>query len=115
MPQRITYIILLSTTVAFTLFNELTFRRYLNHHTPLIAGCLPNFLAALLLILLYASVRSPISNKKGLSVSAAVAAGLILYEVVQLWMPGRTFDVADIPASLIGGAAGYGLIRYIES
>lgn len=105
---------LLLAALAFTLFDELTFRRYLNHHSPLIGGCLPNFLAALLLILLYALARSPISNQKGLSASAAVAAGLILYEVAQIWMPRRTFDIADIAASLIGGAAGYGLIRLVN-
>ncbi len=39
-----------------------------------------------------------------LKLAFGVAAGLSLYEVIQIWIPARTFDFYDIIASFVGAS-----------
>ncbi|MGN8037495.1 VanZ family protein [Chitinophaga sp. 22321] len=40
---------------------------------------------------------------------------MILYEICQLWMPQRTFDLKDIVASVLGGLFSYLVFRLVNS
>lgn len=110
MNKRPVYIILLSIVLLFTLYEELKLRPYLlKHHITAfyIADSLPNFLAVLIFFLGYMVIRFPVDEQKIASLIFAFVAGLTLYEVFQLWMPGRTFDVKDVVASILGGVFCY--------
>ncbi|MDR6570929.1 VanZ family protein [Chitinophaga ginsengisegetis] len=110
MNKRSIYIILLSIILLFTLYEELKLRPYLlKHHitTFYIADSLPNFLAVVVFFLGYMVIRFPFAEQKVASLIFAFVAGLTLYEVFQLWMPGRTFDVKDVIASVLGGVFCY--------
>ena len=39
-----------------------------------------------------------------LKLAFGVAVGLSLYEVIQIWIPARTFDLSDIIASFVGAS-----------
>lgn len=96
--------------VVFIIIQEVTFRKYLFEHQYALAGCLPNFTAALLFIFGYAASRYPLTMMQTVRVGAAVAGGLILYEIAQIWIPGRVFDWADIGASVVGALVAVGMI-----
>lgn len=111
MKRSYFYLSLLIIIAAFTLYEELSFRRYLFHnHFNIIAGSLPNFLSALLFTFAVVIVRKQYTNSEALKTSIAAVSGLILYEVAQIWIPGRVFDSYDIIASIAGGVVAYGLI-----
>jgi glycopeptide antibiotics resistance protein len=101
--------------LAFTLYEELSFRRYLFHkHIYIIADCLPNFLASMLLIFAVTIIKKQTNSREVLRSSIAIVAGLICYEIAQIWMPNMVFDIKDIIASIIGGALAYCIIRGIN-
>ncbi|HEY9261236.1 VanZ family protein [Chitinophaga sp.] len=113
MNKKSAYIIALSTALAFTLFEELKLRPYLfKHHLNIIAGSLPNFLAVVIPFLGYALIKFPLDERKARSVITSFVIGLSLYEICQIWMPQRTFDLKDVIASILGGFFSY-LIFYI--
>jgi len=111
MNRRTTFTIILILALTFTLYEELHLRKYLfAHHSYLLAGSLPNFLAAVIMSFAYMVVRNPLQNNliiKGIT-------GLILYEFVQLLMPHMVFDINDILASILGGLFSYVLIYFIN-
>jgi hypothetical protein len=111
---RVVYVLLAAISVAFYLFEELYLRRWLYHHYghgSVVAGSLPNFLAVLLLGLAAAVLRLPDSNFDAVRLSVAIMAGLILYEIAQIWMPHQVFDWNDIVATLLGGGALWTVLR----
>ncbi|WP_436491343.1 VanZ family protein [Chitinophaga sp. ARDCPP14] len=117
MNKKNVYIILLSIALLFTLYEELKLRPYLfKHHisTFYIADSLPNFLAVVVFFLGYMVIRFPVDDRKVVSLIFSLVAGLTLYEVCQLWMPGRTFDVKDVIASVIGGTFSYLVFRIVN-
>lgn len=115
MNKRSAYIITLTIILAFTLFEELKLRPYLfKHHINLLADSLPNFLAVVILFLCYSVIKFPLDERKSISVITSSVIGLSLYEVCQIWMPQRTFDIKDVIASILGGVFSY-LIFYIIS
>lgn len=115
MNKRSVYIILLIIILAFTLFEELKLRSYLfRHHMNILADSLPNFLAVVILFLGYAVIKFPLDKRKSINVITSFVIGLSLYEVCQIWMPQRTFDIKDVIASVLGGAFSY-LIFYMVS
>ncbi|MGF6848197.1 glycopeptide antibiotics resistance protein [Chitinophaga sp. W3I9] len=117
MNKKTAYIILLSIALLFTLYEELKLRPYLlKHHitTFYIADSLPNFLAVVISFLGYMVIRFPVDDRKAPSLIFSLVAGLTLYEVCQLWMPGRTFDVKDVIASVIGGTFSYLVFRIVN-
>ena len=106
--QRIYYGALLAAILLFTAFEELYLRHWLVQHyghTSILAGSLPNFLAAILLSLVVAIVKPPISRSDSLRPAVTAVSALVLYEIAQIWMPHRTFDWYDIAATLLGGLA----------
>lgn len=106
---------ILAITAICTLYEELSFRRYLfKHQVFIIADCLPNFLAALLSIFAVVVIRKIKNNAEALRTSISITAGLTVYEVAQIWMPARVFDIKDIFASVLGGAVAYGVIYWIN-
>lgn len=117
MNKRSVYIILLSIVLLFTLYEELKLRPYLlKHHITAfyIADSLPNFLAVVIFFLGYMVIRFPVDEQKIVSLIFAFVAGLTLYEVFQLWMPGRTFDLKDVIASVLGGVFCYLVSRIVN-
>jgi len=110
---RKAYIVVFIAVAAFAVFQELMFRHYLFARHFFAAGCLPNFTAVLLLVFGYGLIKRPLTKSEALRSVAAIAAGLVLYEIAQIWMPGRVFDWADIAASLAGGLLAAALIQLI--
>lgn len=109
------YISVLTIIVLFTAYEELFFRRYLfRKHIYIIADSLPNFLSSLLFIFAVVIIRKQHTNREILRSCVSIVAGLILYEVAQIWIPGRVFDFKDIIASLIGGVIAYSIIYGIN-
>ncbi len=108
------YSITLFLFLLLTYFEEVHFRKYLySRHQFILAGSLPNFLAAVIFSFAYMAVLSP-NEKKAIGAIAAIVMGLSLYEVVQIWMPHMVFDVNDIFASVLGGLFSYIVIRIIS-
>ena len=71
-----------------------------------LVGVMPNLLpAAVLPALIFIRPRT-VRFKEYLGMVFAILLALIAYEVAQLWMPSRTFDVADIVASILGAGLG---------
>jgi VanZ family protein len=113
MKRRFTLCVLLAAVVIFTLYEETTLRPYWikNHiNTYTIADWLPNMLGAIVLVLLYTLIKEVNDKAVLLRSTLSLVAGLIIYEIIQLFMPSRTFDYKDIIASMVGGALEYGLI-----
>lgn len=111
---RLLYAIVLILSLSFTLYEELFLRRWLYRHlgrSSVIAGSLPNFLAVLIFSFAFALIRLPKSSQDIARMVTSIVAGLILYEVAQIWMPHRVFDWNDVAATLIGGAVAWTLIR----
>ena len=113
---RISYLIVLLAALAFTLYEELSLRPYLfKHHitTLYLADSLPNFLAVVILVFAYMAIRLPPNNKAPNAI-LSIVAGLSLYELAQIWMPHRVFDVKDIIASVLGGVFSYVVILILR-
>ncbi|MGO4293074.1 VanZ family protein [Chitinophaga sp. RAB17] len=118
MNKRSIYITLLIIILAFTLFEEVRLRPYLiKHHitTLFLADSLPNFLAVVVLFLGYSVIKFPLDERKTISTIVSVVVGLSLYELCQLWMPQRTFDIKDVVASVLGGAFSYLIFRIVNT
>ncbi len=102
------YAIILIIITIFTLYEELSLRKYLfRKQIYLLADCFPNFLAALLLIFAAIVIKRQTTNRETLRSCVAITAGLICYEFIQIWMPNMVFDIKDIIASVVGGALAY--------
>jgi len=113
MKRRIALCILLAAMLAFTLYEELTLRPYWikNHvNTYTVADWLPNLLAPLVLVLTYTLLKDINDKAVLLKSTYSLVLGLIIYEIMQLFMPSRTFDHKDIIASIAGGALIYGVV-----
>ncbi|MCR8556673.1 hypothetical protein KXD93_03425 [Mucilaginibacter sp. BJC16-A38] len=115
MGRRTIYIILLILALAFTLYEELHLRKYLfAHHNYLLAGSLPNFLAAVIMSFAYMIIKNPLQNNLIIKGITGLVSGLILYEFVQPLMPHMVFDINDILASILGGLVSYVIIYFIN-
>jgi hypothetical protein len=108
------YAILFAMSVGLYLYEELHLRRWLYQHGghgSVVAGSLPDFLAVLLLGLGAAVLRLPDDHRDTVRLALAVVAGLVLYEVSQIWMPHQVFDWNDIAATLLGGVVLWAVVR----
>ena len=115
MNRRTILFIALVIILAFTLYEELSLRRYLfKQHSYILAGSLPNFLAALLMSITYQLIKPSAENKAIFRSIIAIVSGLILYEIAQLFMPNMVFDFGDVIASILGGSFAYLLIYFIN-
>jgi hypothetical protein len=111
---RLTYVFLAAISVAIYLFEELHLRRWLYQHYghgSVVAGSIPNFLAVLVLGFAAAVLRVPDRNSEAVRLVVAIMAGLILYEIAQIWMPHQVFDWNDIAATLLGGVVLWAVLR----
>lgn len=89
-------------TVAVQLgFRSFLFKKYGND--SIIAGCIPNFIAVVLISLIFNLVKNGKKDTSPLKVSLMGTTAMVFYESVQPFIQGRTFDWFDIIASLIGG------------
>jgi hypothetical protein len=92
---------------------ELGFRAYLYNtlgHNSIIAGSIPNFVAVVLISLIYAVIK----NDSPIKTSAMACLIMVLYEFAQPIIQGRTFDLFDIAASLIGGIFVFCLLSIVD-
>lgn len=71
-----------------------------------LVGVMPNLLPALVMPALIFIRPQIVRFNEYLMLVFAILVGLIVYEIVQLWMPSRTFDSADIAASFVGAGLG---------
>lgn len=71
-----------------------------------LVGTFPNLLPALVMPALIFIRPQIVRFTEYLMLAMAILFGLIVYEIVQLWMPSRTFDYADIVASVVGAGLG---------
>jgi len=65
-------------------------------------GVMPNFLSAAFMPLLIFATRIVLVFRDYLGIVVTICAALCAYEFAQIWLPKRTFDWADIGASLVG-------------
>lgn len=65
-------------------------------------GTSPNFFVGLTPVLFAFMSRDRIDMGYCLKAACAGTAGICLYELVQLWMPSRTFHFGDILATIVG-------------
>lgn len=79
-------------------FNVFPFLNFLDFH-----GTSPNFFVCLAGPLFIIMINKDVRFLEYVKISVGVAIGLLLYEMVQLIMLGRTFDVYDGLASFVGG------------
>lgn len=97
MNRNIIHASILNATLAFTLFAELYLRKYLfKHHSYLLAGSLPNFLASIVMSFIYITVNNAAQDKTIIKAIIALVSGLVLYEFIQLLMPRMVLDIKDI-------------------
>lgn len=71
-----------------------------------IFGVMPNFLPAGFLPMLLFITRRVLRAADFFSLVGAMLLALCAYEFAQIWMPKRTFDWADIAASVAGSSFG---------
>jgi glycopeptide antibiotics resistance protein len=110
MTKRSAYYLTFAIILLFTLFEEIKLRPYLQKHhisSFYLADSLPNFLAVIIPFLGYSVIKFPLNASKSLRLIFSFVAAMTLYEVCQLWMPERTFDIKDIIASVLGGVCSY--------
>lgn len=77
------------------------------------AGTSPNFIVPFVVPFVSLLRNRDVHWHQTIKASGAGAAGMLAYEVLQRWMPGRTFDPYDIVATLLGAAAGVAVARAI--
>jgi len=110
MKKRTALIISFSLTFLFTAYNELSLRSYLYKHSVkphFLADSLPNFLGVVLLSLLFSIIEYKKATAIPLNPALKATLSMVLYEFAQFLIPGRTFDIQDIAASILGGILSY--------
>jgi hypothetical protein len=109
------YFTVLVIVLAFGFFEEVYLRRYLfAHHETVVAGSLPNFIAAVVCSIFFVAIRMP-GIQKSIRAVVFVVIGLVLYECAQIWMPDRVFDLKDIVASIFGGLFSVLVIIFVSA
>jgi len=112
--RRAAIAIELVPVLAFAAWMELGMRAALARHSGLwsvLAGSMPNCVAVVLTALLFGFVHADRADSTPFKLTAMSMIVMVGYEVAQIWMPGRTFDLNDIAASVIGGFIVFPLLR----
>jgi hypothetical protein len=66
----------------------------------------PNFLPAMALPFMVFLRPGSVTFREYWVAVGGISAGLMAYEVAQIWMPKRTFDWGDLAATALGGLVG---------
>ncbi|QNK63390.1 VanZ family protein [Pedobacter sp. PAMC26386] len=109
-PVQLTVFLII---LLFTAYYELYFRSYLYKHAikpSFIADSLSNFIAVLLLSFLFTFIKDKEDNITLFRTATTATMSMVLYEFVQIFIPGRVFDIQDILASVLGGIFAYLLL-----
>jgi len=117
MPRKTVLLILLIIIIAFAAYMELGFRATLYQYfgsESIFAGSLPNFVAVVLLTMVYINLRDGRKGASSFKFTALAVIAMVVYELAQPLIPGRVFDVKDILASLIGGLFVYGILAIVD-
>ena len=117
MPRKTVLLILLIIIIAFAAYMELGFRATLYQYfgsESIFAGSLPNFVAVVLLTMVYINLRDGRKGASSFKFTALAVMAMVAYELAQPLIPGRVFDVKDILASLIGGLFVYGILAIVD-
>jgi CDP-diglyceride synthetase len=112
------YLILLILVFAFAAVMELGFRAYLYRalgHNSILAGSIPNFVAVVLITLIYVVIKGEKEYDNPLKTSMMGCFIMVLYELIQPLIQGRTFDLFDIGASLMGGIFVFCLLTIVNN
>lgn len=118
MKKRTTLIISFGLIFLFTAYNELSLRSYLYKHSikpHFLAESLPNFLAVILFSFLFSIIEYKKAIATPLRQSIKATISMVIYEFVQFLIPGRTFDIQDIAASILGGIFSYLFLLLIST
>lgn len=78
-----------------------------------IVGVMPNFLPTAVLPTLIFLRPRVVTHREYVAMVLTMFAALSGYEVLQLWMPLRTFDVTDLVATGAGSCVGYLIGRIV--
>jgi VanZ family protein len=97
----VAYCLIAASVAIFISQGRSTFQSYL---PKLVADSLPNFAATALSPLILIFLKRKYTFSRYVKFVIAMFLGMSLYEVVQIWMPSRTFDWTDIAASFLGAA-----------
>lgn len=99
-------IIYLVVTACVAAAMELGYRAFLFKKygiDSILIGCLPNFIAVVLISLIFYLIKISKKDTTPMKMSIMGTVTMIFYEFTQTFIQGRTFDWFDIFASLIGG------------
>lgn len=72
---------------------------------------MPNVVAVVLIALLFGFAKADRADATPLKQAALSVIAMVGYEIAQIWMPGRTFDLNDVIASVIGGLVALALLE----
>lgn len=72
----------------------------------IVTGSLPNFVPTAFAPLLKLPKWKQVTYQQCRSLVLSMLAAMCTYEFLQIWMPRRTFDWADIAASFLGAVVG---------
>ncbi|RZK39517.1 MAG: hypothetical protein EOO90_18605 [Pedobacter sp.] len=98
----IIYLAVACIAVAMQLgYRSMLFKRY--GSDSIFVGCFPNFIAVVLISLIFNLVKNGKKDSTPLKISLMGTATMVFYEFIQPFIQGRTFDWLDVVASLIGG------------
>jgi VanZ family protein len=117
MTRKQVHLLLLFLIVAFILTMELGFRSYLFKQggaLATIAGSLPNFVAVIFFSVVFVLRKDGEKGSTTFKMVALAVVAMVLYELVQPWLPGRVFDLFDIAASILAGICIYLLLLAVD-
>jgi hypothetical protein len=106
-------IIYLTIVFAFEVVMVLGFRSILFEkfgNNSIVVGCLPNFLAVILISLIFNLIKLSNKDATPIKISLLGTITMTFYEFTQVFIEGRTFDYMDVFASILGGLCVYMLL-----
>jgi len=114
--ERFFWILFATFCLVYFAFDNLTYREYIRSNSINdfgIADHGPNFFCVFALYTFY-FLSSNGKEKTFLNWCLKVSGILIIYEILQLFIPAQTFDWKDIVATIIASVLAYFLLRFIR-